>query len=230
MDRSEIRKLAALEDTHWWYRERRHLLARHLREMPPGRALDIGAAAGGNTRVLLDRGWDAIALEYSEDGAHMARERGVPVVRADALTLPLPDTSLDLVVAYDVLEHLEDDDRAVQELRRVLRPGATALIAVPADPRLWSAHDEAVGHFRRYTRSTLVPLLERNDMEVTDVASWNVLLRPVVAWHRRSSTGSDQERMSPVLNFGLRAVVATERFLPVKSLPGVSLLVRAQRR
>jgi SAM-dependent methyltransferase len=229
VDRSEIRKLAALEDTHWWYRERRHLLARQVRTMPPGRALDIGAAAGGNTRVLLNRGWDAIALEHSEDGARIARERGLPVVRADALSLPFPDASLDLVVAYDVLEHIPDDDRAVQEICRALRPGATALVAVPADPQLWSAHDDAVGHVRRYTRSTLVPLLERNGLDVGAVESWNVLLRPVAAWHRRNSTGSDQERMAPVLNFGLRAVVATERYLPVKSLPGVSLLVRARR-
>jgi hypothetical protein len=112
----------------------------------------------------------------------------------------------------------------------VLRPGATALIAVPADPRLWSAHDEAVDHVRRYTRSTLVPLLERNGMDVVSVESWNVLLRPVAAWRRRNSTGSDMERMSPGLNLGLRIIVAIERFLPVKSLPGVSLLVRAQRR
>jgi len=230
VDRSEIRKTAALEDIHWWYRERRHLLARQVRAMSPGRALDIGAAAGGNTRVLIDRGWDAIALEYSEDGTRIALERGVPVVRADALTLPFPDACLDLVVAYDVLEHIQDDDRAVQEMCRVLRPGATALIAVPADPRLWSAHDEAVDHVRRYTRASLVPLLERNDMDVVSVESWNVLLRPVAAWRRRNSTGSDMERMSPVLNLGLRAIVATERFLPVKSLPGVSLLVRAHRR
>ena len=192
--------------------------------------MDIGAAAGGNTRVLIDRGWDAIALEYSEDGTRIALERGVPVVRADALTLPFPDACLDLVVAYDVLEHIQDDDRAVQEMCRVLRPGATALIAVPADPRLWSAHDEAVDHVRRYTRASLVPLLERNDMDVVSVESWNVLLRPVAAWRRRNSTGSDMERMSPVLNLGLRAIVATERYLPVKSLPGVSLLVRAHRR
>jgi SAM-dependent methyltransferase len=230
VDRSEIRKLAALEDTHWWYRERRQLLARQVRAMSPGRALDVGAAAGGNTRVLLDRGWHAIALEFSEDGAQIARERDLPVVRADALTLPFPDACLDLVVAYDVLEHIPDDDRAVQEFCRVLRPGATALVAVPADPGLWSAHDDAVGHVRRYTRSSLVPLLERNGLDVTAVQSWNVLLRPAAAWRRRNSTGSDLEQMSPVLNLGLRAVVATERYLPVKSLPGVSLLVRARRR
>lgn len=230
MDRTEIRKLAELEDAHWWYRERRHLLARQIQGMTPGRAVDVGAAAGGNTRVLLEHGWDSIALEYSEDGAGLARERGLPVLRADALALPFHDASLDLVVAYDVLEHISDDDGAVQEFHRVLRPDATALIAVPADPRLWSAHDVAVGHVRRYTRETLVPLLERNGLDVDTIESWNVLLRPVVKWHRRKSIGSDQERMSPVLNSALRAVVAAERYLPVTSWPGVSLLVRARRR
>lgn len=230
MDRGEIRKLAALEDTHWWYRERRHLLARQIRRMRPGRALDIGAAAGGNTRVLREHGWEATALEYSEAGARIARERDLPVVRADALKLPFPDTGFDLVVAYDVLEHIADDGGAAQEIFRVLRPGATALIAVPADPRLWSAHDEAVGHVRRYTRSSLVDLLEPHGLAVDAVQSWNVLLRPVAAWRRRTSTESDLERLSPSLNLGLRAVVAMERYLPVKSLSGVSLLVRARRR
>ena len=230
MDRNEIRKLAALEDTHWWYRERRYLLARQIRQLRPGRALDSGAAAGGNTRVLRERGWEATALEYSEDGAEIARERGLPVVRADALTLPFPDASLDLVVAFDVLEHIEDDNRAVQEICRVLTPGSTALIAVPADPKLWSAHDDAVGHVRRYTRLSLVALFEQNGMDVEVIASWNVLLRPVAAWRRRKSTGSDLDLISPVLNFALRAVVALERYLPVKALPGVSLMVRARRR
>lgn len=230
MDRSEIRKLAALEDTHWWYRERRSLLARQVRAVPPGRALDIGAAAGGNTRVLRDRGWDAVALEYSEDGAEIAHDRGLPVVRADALALPLPDGTLDLVVAFDVLEHIEDDHRAVAEICRVLRPGAIALIAVPADPALWSAHDDAVGHVRRYTRASLTALFEQHGMTVERVGSWNVLLRPVAAWHRRRSTGSDLEPVSPPLNLALRVVVGIERFLPVTSLPGVSLMLRARRR
>ena len=229
MDRSEIRKLADVEDTHWWYRERRHLLEQRIRSLAPGRAADIGAAAGGNTRVLRAGGWDAVAVEYGEEGAQIARDRGVPVLRADAVRLPFPDASLDLVVAYDVLEHIEDDATAVRELARVLRAGGTALIAVPADPRLWSAHDVAVGHVRRYTRSTLASLLWGNGLEISSIESWNVLLRPVAAWRRRTSTGSDLDDVRPALNLGLRAVVAAERYLPVRSLPGVSLLVRARR-
>ncbi|HTF08585.1 MAG TPA: class I SAM-dependent methyltransferase, partial [Asanoa sp.] len=68
MEATEIRKLAALEDRHWWYHERRVLLARSLRKLgTPGAALDIGAAGGGNTRVLRAHGWQPVALEYGEE-------------------------------------------------------------------------------------------------------------------------------------------------------------------
>jgi len=71
VEATEVRKLAELEDEHWWYRERRHLLAKAIADLTPGRALDVGAAGGGNTRVLRDHGWNAIALEYGEDGAEV---------------------------------------------------------------------------------------------------------------------------------------------------------------
>lgn len=230
MESTEVRKLATLEDTHWWYRERRHLLARALDGVPPGDALDIGAAGGGNTRVLRELGWRSAALEYGAAGAAVARERGLAVLRADATALPVADRSLDLVLAFDVLEHIEDDAAAVAEVRRVLRPTGTWLVAVPADPRLWSAHDEAVDHVRRYTRQRLGGVLTGGGFTVASMDSWNVLLRPVVALRRRTSTGSDLDDVHPVVNAGLRAVITVERYLPVKQLPGVSLLVTAHPR
>ncbi|GGN02916.1 hypothetical protein GCM10009721_32710 [Terrabacter tumescens] len=230
MEGTEVRKLAELEDDHWWYRERRHLLAKAIAGLAPGRAIDIGAAGGGNTRVLRQHGWDAVALEYGADGAEVAHGRGLATIRGDATRLPLADSSLDLVVAFDLLEHLVDDDAAVAEVRRVLKPSGTYLVAVPADPRLWSDHDEAVDHVRRYTRDGLVDLLQRGGFEVTDVRSWNVLLRPVVAMRRKTSSGSDLDDMHPVVNWGLRTIITAERYLPVKNLPGVSLLLRAQPR
>jgi SAM-dependent methyltransferase len=230
MEGTEVRKLAELEDDHWWYRERRHLLAKAISGLVPGRALDIGAAGGGNTRVLREHGWDAVALEYGSDGAEVAHGRGLATLRGDATRLPFADGSLDLVMAFDLLEHLEDDDASVAEVHRVLKPTGTYLVAVPADPRLWSEHDEAVDHVRRYTREGLLELLDRGGFDVTDVRSWNVLLRPVVAMRRRTSSGSDLENLHPVVNFGLRTIITAERYLPVGGLPGVSLLVRAQPR
>jgi SAM-dependent methyltransferase len=234
VEATEIRKLAALEDTHWWYRERRALLARSLRRLAaggvaPGRALDIGAAGGGNTRVLRAHGWRPVALEYSLDGAAVCAERGIPVIRADARHLPVPSGGLGLVVAFDILEHIEEDHQAAAEIRRALRPGGTALIAVPADMRLWSAHDAAVGHVRRYDRAGLLALADKAGLAVDEIWSWNVLLRPAAAWRRRRSTGSDLDRLPGALNAALHAVVAAERYLPVRSLPGVSLMLRAHR-
>lgn len=230
MEGTEVRKLAALEDTHWWYRERRHLLARALDGLRPGDALDIGAAGGGNTRVLRERGWRPVALEYGPEGAEVAHERGLLTLRADATRLPIDDAALDLVVAFDILEHIEDDDLAVREVARILRPEGTFLVAVPADPRLWSAHDVAVDHVRRYTRETLSSVLHRGGFDVVDMSSWNVLLRPVVALRRKKASGSDLDDLHPVVNSGLRAIITAERYLPVKRLPGVTLLVTARPR
>jgi hypothetical protein len=86
----------------------------------------------------------------------------------------------------------------------LLRPGGTFLVAVPADPRLWSEHDVAVDHVRRYTRVTLRDVLERGGFELESLTSWNVLLRPVVALRRRSSRGSDLDELHPLVNASTR--------------------------
>jgi SAM-dependent methyltransferase len=228
MEAAEIQKLAELEDRHWWYRERRALVARELRRLgTPGRALDIGAAGGGNTRVMREKGWQATAIDYSAEAVEVARGRGLDAMRADARDIPVASGSIDLVVAFDVLEHIDEDHLVAQEIARVLRPGGTALIAVPCDMALWSAHDEAVGHVRRYTRTSLADVVGKTGLAIDHVWSWNVLLRPVVAWRRRASTGSDLEHLPGPVNAALSAIIAAERVLPVKSLPGVSLIMRA---
>jgi SAM-dependent methyltransferase len=228
VDAAEIDKLARLEKRHWWYAERRSLLRRILRDRGAGGwAADIGAAAGGNTRVLESLGWRPLAFEYTETGAALARSRGLRISRADAHHLPLRDGSMGVVTALDVLEHLADDGLAARELRRVLRSDGVLVVAVPADPELWSAHDVAVGHLRRYTEQSLRELLTEAGFEVERLWSWNVLLRPLAAMRRRTSSGSDLDAVPAVLNVALRAVVALERILPVGRRRGVSLFAVA---
>ena len=228
MDEDEIRKSAALEQRHWWYAERRALVRRLVSPLTPGRALDVGCGGGGNTGVLRDLGWRVSGLEYSPAAAGLATSRGLDVVRADARRLPFADGSMDLVMSTDMWEHIEDDEAVARETHRVLRPGGRLLVAVPCSMSLWSGHDVALGHVRRYERAELVGLMERVGLEVVDVRSWNVLLRPVVRARRRGNTSeSEMEEVHPVLNAGLRAAVAAERLLPLHRLPGVSLVVRA---
>ena len=239
LDAAEIRSTTAAEDRHWWYRERRAVLARQARRLgAPGRAVEIGAAGGGNSLVLRQYGWDVLATEYLAAGVEIARSRGLAAVQADARDLPVRTAGCDLLVAFDVLEHIEDDDRAVAEIFRVLRPGGTALIAVPCDMRLWSHHDVISGHHRRYTRQGLAALIETAGLRIEELWSWNVLLRPALAL-RRGRAGPpdaatpaplrDVTDVHPLLNAALGAVVRLERWLPVGSLPGVSLMMRARR-
>ncbi len=230
MKPAELQLLTSLEDRHWWYKERRAILARELRRVPgTGRALDIGAAGGGNTRVLQAHGWQAVALEYSDSVADVARARGISAIRADARDLPLASSSCGLVTAFDILEHIDEDYLAAAEITRVLRPGGTAVIAVPCDMALWSAHDDEVGHVRRYDRAGLVTLMQKAGLTVEQVWSWNVLLRPVVALRRKNSAGSDLSDVPPLVNGILTSIIVAERYLPVRSLPGVSLFLRARR-
>jgi SAM-dependent methyltransferase len=231
---TEVRKLVALEDRHWWYAERRRIvqtLVRRSFRYPRDRvALDIGAAGGGNTRVLRDAGFVAVPVDWGWEGASLAAERGLPAVRGDARHLPFQDACADLVVAFDVLEHIEDDLEALTDMARVLQPGGLLWIAVPSDMRLWSSHDTAVGHVRRYTRDQLTSRVRGAGLEVTDVGSWNVLLRPLVRVRRRRSTGSDLAEPGRVTNIALAGVVALERYLPLlRSAPGVSLMLTARR-
>ena len=80
---------------------------------------------------------------------------------------------------------------------------------------------------RRYTGPELVALVEKAGLTVDRIWSWNVLLRPVVALRRKSAAGSDLDDVPPLLNRVLTAIITVERYLPVKALPGVSLMLRA---
>jgi SAM-dependent methyltransferase len=228
VDPVEIEALATIEDKHWWFAERRSVLERILRERRTGGwAADIGAAAGGNVRILEQLGWRPLAFEYSQIGADLAKSRGLTVARADAHHLPLASGSMGAVTCLDVLEHLQDDGQAARELRRILWPDGVLVVAVPADPALWSAHDEAVNHLRRYTRETLDEVLTGAGLTVQRLWSWNVLMRPLAAIRRKRSTGSDIGQVPAPLNAALRGVVSLERVLPVGQRRGVSLFAVA---
>jgi SAM-dependent methyltransferase len=233
VDITELCKITELEDRHFWYRERRAILARELRRLgrpsPGARALDIGAAGGGNTRVIVEHGWQALATDFSEVAVATARQRGLDAVLADARKLQVESDAFGFVAAMDVLEHIEEDHLVAREIARVLVPGGTTFISVPCGTALWSAHDTAVGHVRRYERESLAAVIEQAGLVIDRMWSWNVLLRPVVAWRRNESSGSDMEELHPLVNGCLTAILMVERYLPVRSLPGVSLMVRARK-
>ena len=231
MDEDEIRRSADLEERHWWYAGRRALVRRELADLAPGRALDVGCGPAGNSAVLRDLGWQVTALDFSTDSAVLAQRRGLNALRADARSLPFGDRRFDLVLSSDAWEHIEEDDRVASESYRVLRPGGHLFVMVPAGMDLWSGHDLALGHVRRYDHDQLVGVVERAGFQVDDVSSWNVLLRPVARARRRHQVTSQSEMqpVHPMVNLALRAVVGLETRLPVRRWRGISLILRATR-
>jgi SAM-dependent methyltransferase len=170
------------EDRHWWYRGRRQVLERVISGLPlpaPARILDAGCGSGRNMVELARRG-TVTGVELSDTSVCVARARDAgEVVLGSVVEMPFADDSFDLAVCLDVIEHLEDDGAALRELRRVVAPGGSLLVTVPAYPWLWSGHDEVNHHYRRYTDRTLKRAAQQAGWEQVRSTHFNSLLLPV---------------------------------------------------
>ncbi|HEY5195648.1 MAG TPA: class I SAM-dependent methyltransferase [Solirubrobacteraceae bacterium] len=211
MDELYERQTHEVEDLHWWYRGRRRVIAEALRRLRiPGDVaiLDAGCGSGRNM-VDLSAFGRVTGLELADASVAKARGRGVgEVVQGTLDAMPFASASFDLAVSLDVIEHLEDDRLALSELRRVVRPGGSLLITVPAYPRLWSQHDVVNHHFRRYTLRTLEAATAAAGWRTVSSTHFNGLLLPAAVAHRglqrlrppSDDTLSDLERTPGRLN------------------------------
>jgi SAM-dependent methyltransferase len=158
MDKRELHAILEMDEHHWWYRGRRAIVRSELERLPlPDRAsiLDAGCGSGRMLQELVDFG-AVSGIELDPDAMGMAASRGVGEVRQGRLEqLPWSDGAFDLITCLDVVEHTPDDRVTLAELRRVARPGGWLLLTVPAYQALWSAHDLANHHYRRYGRRSL---------------------------------------------------------------------------
>lgn len=170
----DLERMYEVESEHWWFAGKRllfrRLLADRLAAGKP-RILDVGCGTGAVSREFAAFG-RVVSLDRSQDALRFAAGRGVPCpVVGEAERLPFRASSFDLVLAFDVIEHVEDDHAMLADLRRVIAPGGTLAIHVPAWPSLYGRHDRALEHKRRYTRRTLAELLTRAGFHI-DHLGW----------------------------------------------------------
>ncbi len=184
-----------VDDHHWWYRGRRRIIRSELDRLPvprPAAILDAGCGSGRTMQELVDYG-TVSGLELDPDAAAMARARALGEVITGRLeALPWDDASFDLITCLDVIEHTPDDAPALRELFRVCRPGGFMLVTVPAYPALWSRHDDANHHFRRYTRRSLRSAALGAGWGLCRLSSFNSLLLAPAAGVRLA-----QRRLGP---------------------------------
>lgn len=172
-------KYHQIEENYWWFQARRDMVFRLIQDLrlPASAAiLEIGCSGGPLLQRLRGAGYtDLTGIDVSEAGIAVAQQRGIPNVSCmDGAQLAFADASFDLVIASDVLEHIEDEARALREWSRVLRPGGQLLVFVPAFPFLWGKHDEVNQHFRRYTKRQLAQGLVGAGLRVERGSYWNV--------------------------------------------------------
>jgi len=152
---AEYEKMARLEERYWWFVGRRFIVRNLIRrfwkpQTNPALILDLGCGTGGSFPLL--RNWGVVVgLDNSYIALRLARRRGMNrLVLGDAQLLPFGENRFDLVTVLDVLEHLDNDCQALREIWRVLKPGGAVVFTVPAFMSLWSVHDIALAHKRRY--------------------------------------------------------------------------------
>ena len=195
-----------LDEHHWWYRGRRLIVCGEIDRL----ALSDGAAvldAGcGSGRMLeeLEAYGDVSGIELDPQAADLAASRGVADVRVGRLEeLPWEDETFDLITCLDVVEHTPDDVRTLVELRRVSKPGAWLLVTVPAYQALWSLHDVANHHYRRYGRRSLRRAAVEAGWGVRRITSFNsVLLAPAAAVRLAQRRRAVDEDYSPEVSLG----------------------------
>ncbi len=241
MERKVYEQMARLDGQHWWFTARRRILDGVIERIvqPPqnARILELGAGTGHNL-AMLSRFGEVEASELDPVARGLASERlGKPVVEAALPDLAMfPQESYDLVALLDVLEHVSDDSASLGAILGLLKRGGALLLTVPINPWMWSAHDAAHHHHRRYRKDEIARLAREAGYEIELLSPFNTLLFPPIAAVRLLGklTGKDDsdDALPPApVNRILEAIFGLERGL-VGRVPmpfGVSLVAVLRR-
>jgi SAM-dependent methyltransferase len=242
MERVVYQQMAELDDRHWWYCARRKIIADLIRRearLPPNpQILEIGCGTGHNLAMLSGFG-HVEGLELDEEARTISQERlGRSIMSSPLPELAgVPERHYDLIGAFDVIEHINDDQAALASIATRLKPDGRFIMTVPAHQWMWSAHDAVNHHKRRYSRRSLKALIEGSPMKLEKLGYFNSLLFPLAVAERATSRLRGKEnadvKLPPApLNMALEKVFAAERYLAgrLPLPPGLSLFAVASAR
>lgn len=243
MKREYYREYYKIERNHWWFKVRNKILIEHASSLFNSKdiqILNIGAATGKTSELLGEIG-KVTTLEIDKESCEFLREElNINAIEGSITNLPFEDNSFDLVCAFDVIEHVEEDNTAVSEMTRVCKGGGKIFITVPALKILWSHHDVVNQHFRRYSLNNLVKLVNQTaGGQILYSTYFNFFLFPLILLFRLFSSapkssnedehGSDFSHFqNDTLSNIFHAIFSLEENLLAKKLRlpiGVSLLL-----
>ncbi len=203
MDYAAYEQEAKAEKIHWWFAARRTLFMKELTKWgvpKDAKVIDIGTSTGTNLRMLKDNGFtNFIGVDLNKDAIAFCHDKGFEqVFEANACSVPFEDDTFDVVLATDIIEHIDDDIAALNEIQRILKPGGVAVVTVPAHKILWGANDDFSHHKRRYTRTTLNRQIAQSGLNIEKEYYFNfILYMPILLARvlgRLLNWGADMER------------------------------------
>lgn len=217
-------KLYALEAAHFWFRARNALITWILKKYVPnmGSFLEIGCGTG---YVLsgVAAAFPQARINGSEifsEGLVFAASRvgGAKFMQLDGANIPFVD-EFDVIGAFDVLEHIPEDEAVLAGIHKAVKPGGYMLLTVPQHPSLWSSADDYWCHVRRYTSTDLHEKIERAGFKIVKTTSFVSLLLPAMlalrirGRNKPGFSGFDELKVQPVINKAMEIVMGLERIL-----------------
>ena len=249
MDKSKIEKNpnpydveSKVESFHWWFVVRRKLLKSILSsiDVPINcLTLDIGCGTGSNLKILGSAGLHkVVGLDRSFYALSLAKKKvNLSLVSGDINSLPIRSNSIGLIIAMDILEHLDNDANGIKESYRVLNKGGILLLTAPAFKALWGTQDVVTGHKRRYSRNEIMDKLREENFNILKSSYFNFFLFFPILITRRIirlmgvKIKSENEINSPLINYFLKIIFSLEIYI-LKYFPfpfGVSVFCLAQK-
>lgn len=208
MRTEEFQKMDELGSSHWWFNARTRLLTLALENTTRSRGdlyiLDLASALGDNFPICSPYG-KVFGLDISIHSINFCKNRGIrTIAQGDAHHLPFPDSTFDIVVALDVLEHLENDGKSIAEISRVLKSSGKLIFNVPAMQSLYSYHDRAFHHLRRYDRNSLETKFRDHHLPLLLITYWSFFILPIVMTVRKVRNLFPQSKINPQSDFHMR--------------------------
>jgi SAM-dependent methyltransferase len=244
MDEAYELKYHVQEEKHWWFESRRNIIINLLKKTDRNSTiLEIGCSGGQLIQALNRRGFKNVqGIDISQQAIDLCRQKDIhDVFVMDGSKPAFGDGQFDIVIASDVLEHIEDEQKALKEWNRILKPAGKLIVFVPAFKILWSKHDEANHHYRRYSKLDLIRVLEKAQFEIDRSSYWNFILffptslvrlvQRIVSKYGQKS-GDQLVELNRVANKVLVYLVKTENILlKVLNFPvGISVFATASKK
>jgi len=223
-----------LASRHWWFLGRRKIILDLIDKFLPKKVdlkiLDAGCGTGDFLPFLKKYG-QVWGIDNSKEAIELCKNKGSLVIQQSLLNIHFPKNNFDLIMALDVIEHINDELAVIRELKRVAKNDGLIVITVPAYQFIWSGHDDACDHKKRYISAHLKKIGQLAGLKLIKISYFNTFLSPLIILFRLVKKllkieGGDLKETKPFLNFIFKKIFSAESiFLKYINFPfGVSIL------